>query len=175
MLCETLRSLRTLRCDFDRNSTITEKLANYRKINWISLISINSYSLETMELKQKLGEDFTAKLNIIEQEAEKIWKKGELYHVYYTLHGLDHSNYAIRIIEKLIEGLNTEDNLNETEIFCLLSAAYLHDVGMQCKNTDDIERAAKISELKKRAYTFQDLIRDEHHTRSGRYIKEHAT
>jgi tetratricopeptide (TPR) repeat protein len=149
-------------------------MRKYFHLDWISLISINSYSLETMELKQKLGKDFAAKLNIIEQEAETIWKKGELYHIYYTLHGLDHSNYVIKIIEKLIEGLNTEDILNETEIFCLLSAAYLHDVGMQCKNSDDIERAAKISELKKRTYTFQDLIRDEHHIRSGRYIKERA-
>ncbi len=143
-------------------------------VNWITLLSINRYSLELMALEQRFGKDFTATLNILKQEAGTIWKKGELYHVYYTLHGLDHSNYVIRIIEKSIEGLNTEDNLNETEVFCLLSAAYLHDVGMQCKNSDDIERAAKISELKKRAYTFQDLIRDEHHTRSGRYIKEHA-
>lgn len=127
-----------------------------------------------MGLKEKLGEDYTSKLNIIEQEAKKIWKKGELYHVYYTLHGLDHSNNVIKILEKLIDGLNPADNLNETEIFCLLSAAYLHDVGMQCKYADDAERAAKISELKRRQYTFQDLIRDEHHLRSGRYIKEHA-
>ncbi len=125
-----------------------------------------------MELKQRLGKDFDAKLNIIEQEADKIWKKGELYHVYYTLHGLDHSNYVIKILEKLIEGLNPSDNLNETEVFCLLSAAYLHDVGMQCKYPDDMERAAQISELKRRPYTFQDLIRDEHHKRSGRYIKD---
>ena len=127
-----------------------------------------------MELKQKLGEDFSSKLNIIEQEAEKLWKKGEFYHVYYTLHGLDHSNYVIEILEKLIDGLNSEDNLNETEIFCLLSAALLHDVGMLYKYPEDVERAAKISKLKKRPYSVQDLIRDEHHIRSGRYIIEHA-
>ncbi len=125
-----------------------------------------------MGLKQKLGQDFAAKLRIIEQEAGKIWKKGELYHVYYTLHGLDHSNNIITILDKLFEGLNPADALNDTEIFCLLSAVYLHDVGMQCKFPDDVERAAKISELKKRPYTFQDLIRDEHHIRSGQYIKD---
>lgn len=125
-----------------------------------------------MGLKEKLGKDNTSKLNIIEREANKIWKKGELYHVYYTLHGLDHSNNVIKILEKLIDGLNPTDNLNETEIFCLLTAGFLHDAGMQCKYADDVERAAKISELKRRPYTFQDLIRDEHHIRSGHYIKE---
>lgn len=127
-----------------------------------------------MGLKQKLGADYTPKLSIIEQEAEKIWAKGELYHIYYTLHGIDHSNNIIIILEKLVDGLNPGDNLNETEVFCLLSAAYLHDAGMQCKHSDDVKRAVQISELKKRPYSVQDLIREEHHLRSGRYIKEHA-
>ncbi|MGB2841424.1 MAG: hypothetical protein WBC40_02920 [Halobacteriota archaeon] len=126
-----------------------------------------------MELKQQLGGNFPSKLEILEQEAEKIWKKGEFYHVYYTLHGLDHSNSVIQILEKLIGGLNSEEKLNETEIFCLLSAAYLHDVGMLCKYSDDDKNAARKSESKKRPYSVQDLIRDEHHVRSGRYIKEH--
>ena len=127
-----------------------------------------------MGLRTKLGKDFALKLNIIEKEANTIWKKGELYHVYYTLHGLDHSNYVITILDKLINGLNPQDNLNETEFFCLLSAAFLHDVGMQCKYPNDVERAAQISITKKRPYTFQDLIRDEHHKRSGRYIKDNS-
>jgi len=127
-----------------------------------------------MELKQQLTGNYPSKLEIIEQEAEKIWKKGEFYHVYYTLHGLDHSNYVIQILEKLIDGLNPEDELNETEIFCLLSAAYLHDVGMLCKYPGDDDQAAKISKLRKRHYSVQDLIRYEHHIRSGRYIKEHG-
>ena len=87
---------------------------------------------------------------------------------------MDHSNYIIKILEKLIDGLNPQDNLNETEIFCILAAAYLHDVGMQCKYPEDIERAKKISEWKKIPYYFQDLIRDEHHERSGRFIKDNS-
>jgi hypothetical protein len=127
-----------------------------------------------MELRQQLGGDFTSKLDIIEKEATELWKKGEFYHVYYTLHGLDHSNYVIQIVEKLVDGLSPEDKLNEIEIFCLLSAALLHDIGMLLKYPDDDEKAAKISKLKKRPYSVQDLIRDEHHIRSGRYIKEHT-
>lgn len=127
-----------------------------------------------MELKEQLGKDFTSGLNIIEKEARTLWKKGELYHVYYTLHGIDHSNSVIAILEKLVDGLNPEDRLNETEIFCLLSAALSHDVGMLLKYPDDEERAAQKSKLKKRPYSVQDLIRDEHHIRSGQYILEHA-
>lgn len=127
-----------------------------------------------MVLKQILGAEYKSKLDIIEQESKKIWAKGELYHVYYTLHGLDHSNNVTTALENLVNGLNPGENLNEAETFCLLSAAYLHDVGMQCKYTEDEERAAKISELKRRPYSFQDLIRDEHHLRSSRYIREHA-
>lgn len=125
-------------------------------------------------MRKQLDENFHAKLNIIEQEAGTLWKKGELYHVYYTLHGLDHSNSVIAILEELVDGLNPADGLNETEIFCLLSAALLHDVGMVLKYPDDEERAARKSELKKRPYSVQDLIRDEHHIRSGRYITEHS-
>src|SRR3972149_11270573 len=105
-----------------------------------------------MGLKQKLGADYLSKLDIIKQQAEKIWAKGELYHVYYTLHGLDHSNNVIAILEKLLDGLNPRENLNETEIFCLLSASFLHDVGMLCKYSNDVERATQISESKKRPY-----------------------
>jgi len=48
-------------------------------------------------------------------------------------------------------------------------------VEMLCKDPDDDAKAAQKSELKKRPYSVQDLIRDEYHIRSGRYIKEHRT
>ncbi|MDO9517274.1 MAG: HD domain-containing protein, partial [Methanosarcinaceae archaeon] len=127
-----------------------------------------------MELKKNLNAKFASKLSTIEQEVETIWGKGELYHVYYTLHGLKHSNYVIDVLEKLIRGLNPTEHLNDTETFCLLSAAYLHDVGMQIQSPDDEKIAAQLSESKNKPYTVPDLIRDEHHKRSGRYIKEHA-
>jgi exopolyphosphatase/pppGpp-phosphohydrolase len=125
-----------------------------------------------MGLKQQLGDELAPRLKIIENKAKEIWDKGELYHTYYTLHGIKHSNSVIDILDHLVIGLNPEDQLEETEIFCLLSSAYLHDVGMQCKYPDDEKRVESISLLKKKPYTLQDLIRDEHHFRSGRYIKE---
>ncbi|WP_321430259.1 NB-ARC domain-containing protein [uncultured Methanolobus sp.] len=125
-----------------------------------------------MDLRSKLDENLASKLNIIEQEAKEIWSKGELNHLYYTLHGLDHSQNVINLINKLVEGLSIE--LNDAEIFCLLSAAYLHDVGMQVKYDDDNSKCEGISKAKNRPYSVQDLIRDEHHIRSGRFIKDHS-
>lgn len=125
-----------------------------------------------MELKQQLGADYATKLRVIESKTREIWEKGELYHTYYTLHGMKHSDAVINILDLLVDGLNSEDQLEEIEIFCLLSAAYLHDVGMQRKYPDDEVRVENISKSKNKPYTFQDLIRDEHHLRSGRYIKE---
>lgn len=125
-----------------------------------------------MELEKQLGTDYAIKLKIVEKKTEEIWEKGELYHTYYTLHGMKHSNAVINILDLLVAGLSDDDQLEEIEIFCLLSAAYLHDVGMQCKYPDDEARIKLISEAKNKPYTLQDLIRDEHHLRSGRYIKE---
>lgn len=127
-----------------------------------------------MKLTEGLNPDLASKLNIIEQEARKIWAKGELNHLYYTLHGLDHSKSVINILENLIVGLKPESKLSQIEIFCLVSAAYLHDIGMQIKYSDDEDRARMISKSKRKNYTIQDLIRDEHHKRSGTYIKENS-
>lgn len=125
-----------------------------------------------MGLEQQLSIDYAIRLKVIEKETKEIWEKGELYHTYYTLHGMKHSNAVISILDLLVTGLDNEDQLKEIEIFCLLSAAYLHDVGMQCKYLDDKARIESISESENKHYTLQDLIRDEHHLRSGRYIKE---
>ena len=76
----------------------------------INLISIDCHFLESMELRTKLGKEFASKLDIIEQEADTIWKKGELHHTSYTLHGLAHSNCVIMILDNLIKGLNPQDN-----------------------------------------------------------------
>jgi ATP/maltotriose-dependent transcriptional regulator MalT len=123
-----------------------------------------------MELKDKLGTGFSSRLSIIERDVEDIWKKGELHHHYYTLHGLDHSKNVIVGLEKLVEGLNPNYELCETEVFYLLAAAFLHDVGMQCIYEDDEARAKKISEDDNITYTVADLIRDEHEIRSGKFI-----
>lgn len=125
-----------------------------------------------MELRQLLSNYYSDKLKVVENKSKDIWENGAVYFPYYTLHGIKHSDAVIDVLDLLIAGLNTENQLEEVEIFCLLSAAYLHDVGMQRKYPDDEARIEIISKSKNKPYIFQDLIRDEHHLRSGRYIKE---
>lgn len=125
-----------------------------------------------MKLRQQLGNEYDTKLKVVENKAKDLWENGPVHHPYYTLHGIKHSDAVISILDRLVIGLSPEDQLDEVEVFCLLSAAYLHDVGMQCKYPDDKTRIESISKLKNKPYALEDLIRDEHHLRSGRYIKE---
>ena len=64
-----------------------------------------------MELRQQLGNDLATRLNVVENKAREIWKKGELYHAYYTLHGIEHSDAVINILNLLVVGLRPEDKL----------------------------------------------------------------
>lgn len=125
-----------------------------------------------MKLRKQLEDELEAKLKIVENESKKIWENGPVHHPYYTSHGIKHSDAIINALNRLVDGLNDEDKLEEIEIFCLLSAAYLHDVGMQCKYLGDEARTESICKSKNKLYTYQDLIRDEHHLRSGRHINE---
>jgi hypothetical protein len=123
-----------------------------------------------MMLREQLTEEHVTTLRVIEKKTKEIWEKGEVNHTFFTLHGMKHSNAVIAILDRLVVGLNHEDQLNEIEKFCLLSAAYLHDVGMQHKYADDEKKIGSISISKNKPYTIQDKIRDEHHLRSGHYI-----
>ena len=50
----------------------------------------------------------------------------------YTYHDVGHSERVIAKLEKLTSGLTSSERpLNKHEVFILLAAAYLHDVGMQ--------------------------------------------
>ena len=103
---------------------------------------------------------------------------------HFTDHALRHSEGVIAILDWLIPD-EIKEKLNEWELYFLLAAAYLHDIGMveQCPGPPsgpeweqflteyqenehlagtDVARRAK-----------QDFIRDHHHVRSERYITDH--
>ena len=62
--------------------------------------------------------------------AEHIWSRP--LHRYYTDHTVDHSERIIALLDGLTAGMmSTDKRLLPTEIFILLAAAYLHDIGMQ--------------------------------------------
>jgi hypothetical protein len=54
-------------------------------------------------------------------------------HLHFTDHKLAHSERIIDVLRRLLKGQN---NLSEDELFVLLAAAYLHDIGNQIKKSD---------------------------------------
>jgi len=117
--------------------------------------------MPTNDLKTILrSEDETLfhKLMIIEETSKTFWSKGEIFHPYFTLHGYNHSQRIIEIINKLTEKFMESDfRLNAYEIFCLLSAALLHDVGMLITKKKDEN---------------SQFIRKQHHLRTWEFIIE---
>ena len=85
----------------------------------------------------------------------------------YTKHNIDHSERVIKNLNLIIsEKLMNE--LNEYEIFFLLAAAYLHDIGMaNLEIKKDNEMIKKLSEEEKKNH-----IRDNHHILSEEFINK---
>nr|QNO49437.1 hypothetical protein JHKIABMC_00043 [Methanosarcinales archaeon ANME-2c ERB4] len=128
-----------------------------------------------MNLEAALADtDYVSQLASIKKHSEEVWKMETFHHAYYTLHGMDHSRAVISMLDGLVDGINPDHGLTNPEIFYLLASVYLHDVGMLIPYPDDEDRANEINARKKRLYTKEDLIRDEHHLRSGEYVTEHA-
>ena len=127
-----------------------------------------------MNLEQTLLDtEYKSKLENIIEHSKNLFKKDVLHHKYYTLHGMDHSHAIISKLDNLIDGISPNNKLTTAEIFYLLASVYLHDVGMLIPYPEDEEKAKTISIQKKKHFTKEDLIRDEHNIRSGKYIIEH--
>lgn len=90
----------------------------------------------------------------VRDAAARIWSHP--LHRYFTDHTVTHSERILGILDGLTAGLmKTGRRLSETEIFVLVAATYLHDIGMQD------ERFAE-GDL--------DRIRDHHHQQSAEMI-----
>jgi hypothetical protein len=126
-----------------------------------------------MNLEKLLLGTYDSRFNIIKAHAEILFKKDVPLHKNYTLHGIDHSKSVISKLNSLVEGIDQKSMLTVPEVFYLLSSAYLHDVGMIVQFRDDETRANEIGIKNRVSYSKEDLIRDEHNFRSGRYIIEH--
>jgi len=130
----------------------------------------------SMNLEQNLLDaEFKYKPENIIDHSKNLFKKDVVHHTYYTLHGMDHSLAIISKLNKLVEGINPTNKLTKHEIFYLLASVYLHDVGMLISYPEDEENAKTISIQKQKPFTKEDLIRDEHHIRSGKYIIKHES
>jgi hypothetical protein len=77
-----------------------------------------------------LNADQHRALENIREAVARIWSRP--LHRYYTDHTVRHSERVIALLDGLTAGMMTTDKrLSPIEVFCLLAAAYLHDIGMQ--------------------------------------------
>ncbi len=82
------------------------------------------------KLIDTLSTDQRRALENIRAAAERIWSRP--LHRYYTDHATTHSERVIALLDGLTAGvMATGKRLSPTGVFCLLAAAYLHDIGMQ--------------------------------------------
>ena len=106
------------------------------------------------EIKNIYIKDGTLKsgLMLIKEKASQLWARPLIRH--YTEHGIKHSENIIKIMDRLIDN---NVSLNDYEAFILLSATYLHDIGMQQSNPKEL-----ISGQVQRTLDEMDIIRKNH-------------
>jgi hypothetical protein len=114
-------------------------------------------------LKEQFNDNYLDELNEIERKIKKIWSNPLL--PWFTNHGLSHSEQIISNANQIISYLSKYNNfsLNEDEIFIFLASAYLHDIGMQFLNVDEIS----IEDLTDNEY---EKIRKKHALKSEELI-----
>lgn len=125
-----------------------------------------------MNLEELMDTEYASRLDTIKAHSKTLFKKDTFNNIHYTLHGIDHSVAIVSKLNKLTEGIDSNSELTKHEIFYLLASVYLHDVGMLVSYPDDADKAKTICAQKKIPFTKEDLIREEHHLRSGKYVVE---
>ena len=81
-------------------------------------------------LMNTLDADRRRAIENIREAANRIWARP--LHRYFTDHTVAHTERIIALMDGLAAGMMTTDKrLSPTEVLVLLSAAYLHDIGMQ--------------------------------------------
>jgi HD superfamily phosphodiesterase len=82
------------------------------------------------QLTHTLDADQRRALENVRAAAERIWASP--LHRYYTDHTTAHSERIVTLLDGLTAGMMaTPKRLSSTEVYVLLAAAYLHDIGMQ--------------------------------------------
>ena len=118
------------------------------------------------ELKRRSNEYYT-KFENIEDLSKKLMPKSRIIFTYYTNHDFAHLKNVEKNADKIVE--KSINLLNDEEIFCLLSAIWLHDIGMIPINTEseDFDDSDKITREK-----IRNKIRERHNIRSKNFVVE---
>ncbi len=120
-------------------------------------------------LVEQLSEPLRSSLVIIKEHVSALWSNGDRIHPCFTLHGVPHlRNVELRAEELLAVDYvarKVSDVVKEQELFYLLAAIWLHDIGMIVPATLLEQKLAT-----ERGSSVADFIRAEHHKRSRTYI-----
>jgi len=92
---------------------------------------------------RKISPDLWERLNGVKNAVEKVWKTTYLH--WYTDHGPQHSRRVIDLIGQILCPLcldyrfrpENDFPLSDYELYILLTACYLHDIGMQDLKVDE--------------------------------------
>lgn len=115
-------------------------------------------SIAELEIIKRLPKDLRKKLHEIYYTATPLLDKIKEVFPEYTIHDIRHSTEVIKILDWFIPK-ELRNAMNHWEIFLLLSAAILHDIGMnRFPNEGDLEK---------------EVIRENHHIRSEKYVNSH--
>lgn len=87
------------------------------------------------------SEDYGDGFRSIENWAQNFWQ-GHNQYPHYTHHDTRHSRSIIRHLEEWLRHASVD--FNDAELFILLGAVYLHDIGMQCTDPQLLRDVAKI-------------------------------
>lgn len=118
----------------------------------------------------KENETLLSSVNHCETKITPILQKFITNFPEYTDHSIVHSKSVLVYAAHL---LNTEiEKLNEDEVYVLIMAGYLHDIGM-CPTKEMKKEIEESSSFKDSGKSFEDYLRIIHHELSYKYIKAH--
>lgn len=121
------------------------------------------------EILKSSDSDYYSRFQEIESSVISVMSNTRFFFPTYTNHDFKHLNNVEDIINSMLTEEVKED-LSYEEIFCLLSATWLHDIGMIPVNNEKEEYDNKTPEERKQ---FAKNVRFEHNIRSKCYIENH--
>lgn len=122
-----------------------------------------------IRLQNSLNAEHASKLINIKKLMNNIAGKTKIYFPTYTNHGTDHLKNVEKYVNDMIND-KISQNLTSEEIFFLLCAIWLHDIGMVPKDDEELLFFKSLNPEKRNEFT--DDVRNRHHVRSDNYIKE---
>ncbi|PKL72020.1 MAG: hypothetical protein CVV29_07770 [Methanobacteriales archaeon HGW-Methanobacteriales-2] len=112
-----------------------------------------------------LGEQSPSKVdkfNLLKGQVKDILPKIRIIFSRYNNHDIKHAETVVDILDDILPA-NIKQKLNCEEIFCLLSAVWLHDIGM-------VPDKSEIDEFENSDKERREEIRKKHHIRSYNFV-----